>query len=360
MKLFTLGSLLAVASCAQAFAAGAQDFIRQRNLDGLLTWDVPVNAVKDVGTYQGTFQSSQEIPKQGAVYTLHDGDKPATPLDTKVVGAYTPEANFTVRSKDPYPVLRTRADMPFGLSLEVKGLLPGVPDAPQAAKRVYFESFYAVADPATKLVDENNLQTSSTLVNDFFITNNTIPGQPLQMADPVSGKTDVFTQIPSTIPFRQMGKEYFRVWAEADQNLAFREIQQTAIQIWPVASISLKGITDNMKILKSMPEVKIDMLNLYPDSKTWLQIYKGAPQIGKSGTVLKDSDVTYYSPIPQDYFVTLPYGSLDNYVPDDGQYTLEVITTTPFNERKPERLLYVTFEVDRHVEVKGNVTTSEE
>ena len=40
-------------------------------------------------------------------------------------------------------------------------------------------------------------------------------------------------------------------------------------------------------------------------------------------------------------------------------YTLELSTITPFNGGQPERILAVTFDVDRKIEFVGSTTTSE-
>jgi hypothetical protein len=50
---------------------------------------------------------------------------------------------------------------------------------------------------------------------------------------------------------------------------------------------------------------------------------------------------------------------LSNYASRDGIYTLEVVTETPFFNRAPERLAYVTFEVDRTISSRGQLSTAE-
>ena len=55
----------------------------------------------------------------------------------------------------------------------------------------------------------------------------------------------------------------------------------------------------------------------------------------------------------------IPVTNWDQYVTEDGIYTLEVNTITPFNNGNPERILAVTFEVDRTIQLVGSTTTSE-
>jgi hypothetical protein len=43
----------------------------------------------------------------------------------------------------------------------------------------------------------------------------------------------------------------------------------------------------------------------------------------------------------------------------DGTYTVEVLTVTPFNERKPERVAHVSFTIDRTIEVRGTLAGAE-
>jgi len=54
----------------------------------------------------------------------------------------------------------------------------------------------------------------------------------------------------------------------------------------------------------------------------------------------------------------VPLTNLDDFIDKDGIYTIEVVTVTPFNNRQPERLAYASFEIDRTVEVRAGLTTS--
>lgn len=48
----------------------------------------------------------------------------------------------------------------------------------------------------------------------------------------------------------------------------------------------------------------------------------------------------------------------ENDIKEDGTYTIEVLTVTPFDERRPERVTYVTFDIDRTIKVRGALSTA--
>ena len=47
-------------------------------------------------------------------------------------------------------------------------------------------------------------------------------------------------------------------------------------------------------------------------------------------------------------------------VTEDGTYTIEVLTVTPFDQRRPERVTYVSFDIDRTIKVNGSLATAED
>jgi len=61
--------------------------------------------------------------------------------------------------------------------------------------------------------------------------------------------------------------------------------------------------------------------------------------------------------VPQSLSVSID--DLSNYASEDGTYTLEVITHTPFFGRAAERLYHITFEVDRVITSRGQISTME-
>jgi hypothetical protein len=112
----------------------------------------------------------------------------------------------------------------------------------------------------------------------------------------------------------------------------------------------------------------LTLKNLYPDSRTYAQIYPGPAVLGTQGAIIGGTDRKYgkfYNPdqaeeptnVPQNLSLTIE--DLSKYAAADGIYTLEVITCTPFFNREPERLLTVTFEVDRVITSRGQISTTE-
>ena len=113
----------------------------------------------------------------------------------------------------------------------------------------------------------------------------------------------------------------------------------------------------NQKFTRSLPNLTINLQDMYPDSTTSVQIYKGTQSLGTQGEQVEGSRVSFNSIVPQD--AQLLVRNWDRYAPDDGTYTIEVITLTPFDNRAPERLAWITFSVDRTITMKGSATTSE-
>ena len=60
-------------------------------------------------------------------------------------------------------------------------------------------------------------------------------------------------------------------------------------------------------------------------------------------------------PVPHDR--TLVLGQWDALIDEDGPWTVEILTATPFGI---DRLSQVTFNVNRSIQVQGTVTTLEE
>jgi hypothetical protein len=117
-----------------------------------------------------------------------------------------------------------------------------------------------------------------------------------------------------------------------------------------------------------IPPIIVRMNNLYPDSRTFVQVYPGQPVLGTDGTKIKGTERqygSYYNPghteastnVPQNVDISIDV--LSNYASQDGIYTLEVVTETPFVSRAPERLTYITFEVDRVISSRGQISTTE-
>ncbi|HRX57027.1 MAG TPA: hypothetical protein P5016_21135, partial [Verrucomicrobiales bacterium] len=53
---------------------------------------------------------------------------------------------------------------------------------------------------------------------------------------------------------------------------------------------------------------------------------------------------------------TLSITNYDSVLPEDGRWTMEVLTSTPFGT---DRLAYISFDLDRTIKVNGSVSTIE-
>jgi hypothetical protein len=237
-----------------------------------------------------------------------------------------------------------RADEPFTVNVKVDGLLsPGI-GVPEAALNVYLQQLSLDYDD-----DLNRAPVDGTaqevLTDDFFIVENT----EIQRTGMTKLESDVF--------FKERGEEIFRAFALPDANLDWLQIASGRIQVWPIADVVITGMSPGAKITRSLPDLTINLTDLYPDSTTTVQIYKGTQALGTTGTLIEGSRVSFNSIVPQDSQILVR--SWDRYAPDDGTYTLEVITVTPFDNRAPERLAWLTFEVDRTIKMNGSATTSE-
>lgn len=377
---FLTPALVASALAMVTPSSAREDFIRETVYGDYLNWycgyeelliDRPISTQVTPGTYTGEFLSSLPLTPGGAHYALYDGTNPCEPLDEKWVGVFLPKPRIYIETEDEsWPTPRTRADKPFWARIEMSGLLVSTEANPVPIEATRAQAFIGYRYPKNRTTFVNN--SDPVVVKTFAITSNTRPGMPITMVDPVSKKENVYTQIPLNLngtvlpPFRQMGEEYVEVWAKPDNNVCTRMLDRNAVQIWPVATISVLGIADNQKIIKSMPAVTFAMKELYPKSKTWVQIYSGAPvqisplyPVAKAGTPIEGSVFECDQPTPQEWTFNLTPQVFNKYIPADGVYTMEVVTSTPFNEGRPERLLYVTFQVSRTVKVHGSVTGGE-
>ncbi|BDS08516.1 hypothetical protein NT6N_35560 [Oceaniferula spumae] len=329
-------------------ASASVDFIEQVDLDSGLIYQVYVAGPEEPGSKNGEQISPMPVGPSGSTYALYakglEPDETIYLLDEKYVAAYTPEATITITSEDPHLTPRTRADEPFTVDVNVKGLLTPGEGVPEAALNVYFEQSTLKYDDVLDRAPTDGT-AEEVLNDDFFIVENS----DLQRTG--------MTKLTSPVFFKERGEEIFRAYALPDADLDWLQIASGRIQVWPIADVEITGIDPNVKITRSLPDLTINLTDLYPDSKTTVQIYKGSQALGTTGTQIAGAEIVYNSIVPQDGQILVR--NWDSYAVDDGTYTLEVITVTPFDNRAPERLAWVTFYVDRTIEMKGSVISSE-
>ena len=76
------------------------------------------------------------------------------------------------------------------------------------------------------------------------------------------------------------GEEFFTAASLAGYKAPATTLATARLQVWPVANASLSGITAGADY-KELPEVTLQLNDLYPNSETWLQTYKGPPRLGR-------------------------------------------------------------------------------
>lgn len=341
-------------------ATASVDFIEQVDLDNGLVYQISIEGLQEEGSASGSAIAHVPIGIAGASFALFakglDPDDNLYLLDESTVEAYTPRATVTITSQDPHPTTRTRADVPFDVDINVQGLKTPSQTDHEAALNVYVKQLSIKYDEITNVPPaptEGNEGSQEVLIDDFFIIQDTPSVDP----DVEPPSVDVTASITNDAPYKQRGESIFRAYALPDADLDWRRIASDSIQVWPVADVEIQGITMNQRITRSLPNLTIDLADLYPDSTTSVQIYKGQALLGAEASPIDGSSVSFNSATPQNAQILIH--NWDRYALEDGIYTIEVITITPFNNREPERLTWVTFEVDRTIQLKGSTTTSE-
>lgn len=317
-------------------------FVRQIQMpdpdDGSGGWDVDVDQ-------KGTQQSPLAINPNGArfeLWTLKADPLTSYLLDTTYVNSYIPVAEINIKTEDPYDVIpRTRADRPFDVDITVSGLSPD-PDAPDAAKSV--KLLHHVQAYPNKSNGDNIDRGAATLhsqgslaSNDTHTLNYTV------------------TAIPGADRSKVRGEERFSVFSLEDFQAPESQLDSEFLQIWPVADATVDGMTAGDVITNSLPNVTVTLKDLYPDSYTYVQIYNGPQVLGTEGTIVPGASYLLDRSTPRNQkkiFVK----NWESLVPTDGEWTLEVITITPFGA---DRLSHTTFTADRTIEVRGSVTSLE-
>ncbi|MDF1823929.1 MAG: hypothetical protein P1U68_04760 [Verrucomicrobiales bacterium] len=333
-----LAGALGALSVLPSFIQGQDytNFIRQIHVTTGLQWDIPVEA-----------EGSQLAPfpivlggSQFELYTVKNSPLTSYLLDTRYVNSYVPVGEIEIISEDPYDVIpRTRADRPFQVKVTVNGLLSGSSDPLPSKQVTLLHHAQSYNGGNGQDVDRNQatLQASSSITSNGTTT--------LEFA---------ITQVPGNPRNRVRGEERISIFSLADYQADASQIASDFIQIWPVASGEISGLNDNDVYKGRMPELEIELSDLYPNSQTYAQVYKGALDDGVEGIIVPGSALVLNSTVPEDH--TLEISGWDEVFEEDGNYTLEVLTITPFGV---DRLGSKTFEVDRIMEVNGAVTSVE-
>ncbi len=356
MKTFRL--LLLVAACPSVGLFAQESWVRQTDLTSGLIYDLPL------GPNGGDFTAALPISEQGSLFELFARgtawDQNIYLLDSKLIRAYSPEVTVTVTSEDPYVrgdpassnyVRRTRADRPFRLVYKVGGLIPGSTN--DAERSLYFGSHIRAFD----------LESYSAPPD--------LAPSVLAEAEVLNGEQDLsplYHELPCANLTLGCGEHIYTFIRHAADGVPDTILAQPKIEVWPVAKGVIENVTASQVFIDRIPSIVVRLQHLYPDSRTYVQIYSGSAVLGTSGVLINGTERkfgSFYNPdvegeptnVPQT--LSFSMDDLSNYASRDGVYTLEVITETPFFNRAPERLAYVTFEVDRTISSRGQLSTAE-
>lgn len=327
---------------AHAQSTGFTNFIRQVQFPTGVVWDSTVTAT-------GSQTSALPIDPGGArfeLWTVKSSPLTNYLLDTKYVGSYIPRAWIFIVTEDNYQTIpRTRADRPFWVYHYVNGLSTD-PTAPEPAKAVRYlrhvQSYGAGGDGIG--ID----RSQATLHTQSLISNSTGG----------AWEYDVLTFSTNAIPganrAKVRGEERFSIFSQADYQAPSSQLASQYVQIWPVADGSITGITNGALIRAAMPQITLTLNDLYPDSRVFAKVYPGASNLNAEGAIVPGSALIIYESTPQNRVLTL--NNWDSILTADGQWTLDLMTTTPFGT---ERLATVSFTLERTIKINGSVTTVE-
>ncbi len=299
---------------------------------------------------QGQRLSPVAINPGGArfeLWTIDDRTFTEHLLDHQYVSADTPMAEVKIITEDPYEVFpRTRADRPFDVLIQTQGLHSDDPEASASLRSVrltrHVQSYGAGG--IGNEIDRNQ----ATLLQEVFLVNNQVP--PFSFPQ---------TEIPGNDRSKIRGEERFTVYSVADERSPASQLSSMFVQVWPVAYGSISGIASGQTLRFDTPQLTFTYQDLYPGSTSFARIYPGPlrPDVddveGKIA-IAGSGPGTNSRAHPLD--VTRTSETWDVHVNQDGKWTIEMISETPFDTVLFD---HVTFDINRGIEVQGSVTTSE-
>ncbi len=324
---------------AEANAGDYVNFIRQIQQDSGVEWDVSVSP-------DGNQLSPEGVSNDGSffqLWSIHNSSADEYLLDEQFVTSYTPNAEITIETGDPYePVARTRVDQPFTVNVAVNGLLPPGPDVPLAARQVAIShetfnypegqhSLENVEEPESHLVQQGYLDENGEAVLGFSVCN-------LEAADITTAE----------------GEEVFTVSALPDYSVSATVLDSRRLQIWPIARGKLSGFDPDHRY-DEIPAITITLEDLYPSSATYLRVYPGGPASSpESASIIPASYVLINDSIPQDRVLALT--DVDSHFRNEGLHTVEILHETPFGTGLLHR---TSLHVDRTITARAGIYTGE-
>ena len=287
--------LLIGAAHAGDSPADRVDILRQ-NLQGSgVVWDMPAASAESLGR-------SAALIELWSIDATRAADRL---VDQKLVSPYLPKANLKIKTLDPHgKVPRTRVDQPFTVDIEVSDLLTGA-DFPLSASTVLLER---------QLGSRQEKQACATSIRGYLTDNGKtvlrFPTSALTAADPT----------------KATGVEHFSIHAISDGSLTHTQLASGSVQVWPVASGAIRGISNGDNLEEKTPRIELQLHDLYPRSNTYLLLYEGTQINGNQGLSVKafplDSETSESH--------ALRVNSLESKIQKDGTYTLALVSDTVF------------------------------
>lgn len=330
-----LGLLLAALSTHAAAQTGAYvNFIRQTQQGTGVVWDMPV-ARSGMGPSVMTLESNGALFQ---LWTIEQSRAKDYLLDQKLVSAYLPKADVRITTLDPYTIVtRTRVDQPFSVEIEVRDLLTGT----------------GLPDAATKVLLQQHVQSyaEGQISLDRTAVAATTPNYSAYVSE--NGKTVLrfaASSLRAADPTKACGEEHFIIHALADGSFTQTQIASAHVQVWPVASGEILGITPGQELRFEIPRIQLNLNDLYPRSDTYLMLYEGASVNGMTGVIVKAFPVDGDRTVSQ----ILEVNNLDTKFTKSGTYTVALISETVFGTE----LLCppISFTVDRTITVNALLT----
>lgn len=326
-------SLFLAFSSLQGFAQSTnyKNFVRQTQQGSGVVWDMQNVAAS------GSAQSVLLLESGGSLFqlwTINQTTGKDHLLDQKLVGAYLPKADVKITTLDPYSRTRTRVDQPITVEINVSDLLTGT-GIPAAAGKVLLEQHIQGYAPGQTSLDPVAV-AANTPHSSAFISQN--------------GKTTLkfnASSLTAANPLKANGEEHFIVHALADGSITQSQIASAEVQVWPVATGTISGVSDGGEYRNVIPTVQLDTQDLYPRSNTYLMLYEGPADSGANGKVVWSRP--WDSEVPLSLVVTTD--ELNSLITKDGTYTIALMSETVFDTRLLCQT--VTFSVKRSIAVNA-------
>jgi hypothetical protein len=306
----------------------------------------------------------------------------ATKLDSTLVRKFNPKTKITFQTDDPYndpenPAYlnqtgprRTRADKQFSVNVNVTGMLT------DPSKNISFRMVNLYRETKSYFPSKSQITSSNKYIPEstIQITENNDSVNPLTKFPYVTALNSLDeTSLSDKIRYA-CGEEKFTTMSleytdEKNKKIDASVLDEKIIQIWPKSRASIEGIVQGQIIKRKIPDITFNYKDLYPLSSTFVIIYPGLNKQSNIGRKFDDNGISiegtpfclYFNSTNESFSkkTMVAPRNFDTYFPNDGWWTIEIITTTPKCPWEPDSLCYVEFQIDRSIKINATLTTSE-